>query len=471
MLAILRPSCSAALLVAVVATAAPPVLAASARPPPFPYRLDEDWTFLRDSRQRTDPLDALKFIPFGPAAADLSLTLGGEVRHRFESYRNDLWGAVPDDDKGYHHLRFMLHADLRAARQWRAYVELKSGLVEDKQAPLKPPEKDTLDLHQALVEWQSSSAPGAPTLLVRAGRQEFNYGSSRILTFRDGPNVRQSFDAGVVRVQHRGRKLDLFYGRPSETDVGSFDNQTTDQQLIYGLYGVTPLGLLPGAHLDLYVMGYDRDLARFPGGVGHEERYSVGARLWGRLRNLDYNFEALVQWGTFRDQDIQAWTLASDTGYTLTSAPTRPRLYVKANIISGDRRPGDGRLQTFNALYPRGAYFGDIGLLGPANLFNLHPGIVGRLTERWSYHVDGVFYWRHGRADGVYNAGGALVRPPNGSRELYIGTQADFVLTWTYNRQLSVEAAYARFFSGPFLEATGLARDVDYVSLMSRFRF
>ncbi len=445
--------------------------AGAARPPPFPYRVEEDWTFLRDPSLRTDPVDRLKYLPIGPAAADTSLTLGGELRHRYEYYRNDLWGGVPDDDDGYHHFRFMLHGDVRVGGRWRGYVELKSGLVADKQAPLKPPEKDRLDLHQAFIEWRHPLGQNGTTLLLRAGRQEFNYGSSRILTFRDGPNVRQSFDAALARLQTKTWKIDAFYGRPSETDPGIFDNQTVEQQLIYGLYGVTPFKGIPGASLDLYFMGYDRDNARYPSGIGNEERFSVGARFWGRRGAVDFNFETLAQWGTFRDEDIRAWTLASDTGYTLSGAPTRPRLYLKANIISGDRRAGDGRLGTFNALYPRGAYFGDIGQLGPANLYNLHPGIIGRLGERWTYHLDGVFYWRYGKADGAYNAGGALVRLPNGSDARYIGSQVDAVLTWTYNRQLSVETAYARFWAGTFLEESGPSENVDYVSVLTRYRF
>ncbi|WP_428978619.1 alginate export family protein [Chenggangzhangella methanolivorans] len=71
------------------------------------------------------------------------------------------------------------------------------------------------------------------------------------------------------------------------------------------------------------------------------------------------------------------------TRYTFSAVPLRPFVELKANVISGDRGPG-GRLGTFNALFPKGKYFGEIGLIGPANLVNLHPvigvslGLVGR---------------------------------------------------------------------------------------------
>lgn len=449
-------------------TAQPAPAARDPRPPPTPYRVEENWTFLRNPALRTDPVDAVKFIPL-TADGTSSLTLGGEARHRWENYYNDAWGAIPDDENGYHLIRLMLHTDVRVGAFWRFYAELKSGLVRGKIAPVKPPDRDDLDLHQAFVEWHAPVA-GVPAL-TRVGRQELNYGGMRILTFRDGPNVRQSFDAAVVRAQPGTWKIDALYARPAETDPGIFDDQTNTQQLIYGLYAVTPLPQLKGASLDLYYLGYDRDLARFPGGIGNERRHSLGARFWGRRGALDYNFEALWQWGDFRGDEIRAWTVASDTGYTVAAAPTAPRVYLKANIISGDRAPRDGRLDTFNALYPRGAYFGDIGLLGPANLINLHPGIGGKFSPRWSYALDSVFYWRESAADGVYNAGGALIRPPGTSTARYIGTQSDVSVTWTYDRHFSVEAAYARFWAGEFLRETGRHETVAYLSLLTRYRF
>lgn len=438
------------------------------RPPPSPYRVEEDWRFLRNPALRTDRMDALKFIPLSLDGTRV-LTLGGEARHRWENYYNDAWGAIPDDENGYHLLRLMLHADVRLGGQWRLYGELKSGLVRGRTAPVKPPDQDDLDLHQAFVEWHG---PVAGVLaLVRIGRQELNYGGMRILTFRDGPNVRQSFDAAIVRARPGTWKIDALYARPAETDPGIFDDQTNDKQLIYGLYAVTPVPRCKGASLDLYYLGYDRDNARFVSGIGNERRHSLGARFWGRRGALDYNFETLWQWGDFRGEEIRAWTFASDTGFSATALRTSPRFYVRANIISGDRAPRDGRLDTFNALYPRGAYFGDIGLLGPANLINLHPGVTGKLSARWSYAVDAVFYWRESTADGIYNAGGALVRPPGTSTARYIGTQADVSLTWTYNRHVSVEAAYARFWAGDYLRATGRHDTVAYLSLLTRYRF
>ncbi len=455
------------LLLASVSAAAAPA-ARDPRPPATPYRVEENWAFLRDPALRTDPVDALKFIPLDPEGTDF-VTLGGEARHVWRYFHNEAWGAQPDDANGYHLIRLMLNADVRLGAHWRIYGELKSGLVEGKITPIRPADRDDLDLHQAFVERRDTTS-SVPWLL-RVGRQEFHYGSGRILTFREGPNVRQSFDAALFRVQPGAWKIDTLCARPAETTPGIFDNQTDDQQLIYGFYAVTPLTLLKGANLDLYYLGYDRDNARFLGQSGDERRQSLGARFWGRRNALDYNFEALWQWGDFRTDEIRAWTVASDTGYTFASAPTSPRLGLKANIISGDRDPSDGRLGTFNALYPRGNYFGEIGLLGPANLVNLHPGITGKFNRSWGYGLATAFFWRESNRDGIYNSGGAVVRPPGSSTARYIGTQSDLSINWTYDRHFSVEVFYAHFRPGDFLRETGRHESVDFLSLVTRYRF
>src|SRR5438477_3953925 len=117
-----------------------------------------------------------------------------------------------------------------------------------------------------------------------------------------------------------------------------------------------PLTLLPEGHVELYYLGLDRHGAKFDQGTGRELRHSVGTRIFGKPKPWDYNIEALYQSGTFDEGRIDAWTAASDTGFTFP-IPLDPRLGLKADIASGDRHPNAESLQTFNALFPRGAYF------------------------------------------------------------------------------------------------------------------
>ena len=119
----------------------------------------------------------------------------------------------------------------------------------------------------------------------------------------------------------------------------------------------------------------------FDAGSGREQRHSVGGRVWGRTDFWDYNYEMVFQWGRFSDGAIRAWTTASDTGFRIESAPLRPRIGLKADIASGDNDLADHTLGTFNALFPKGAYFSQADLLGPYNLMDLHPSVELHLTK------------------------------------------------------------------------------------------
>jgi hypothetical protein len=228
---------------------------------------------------------------------------------------------------------------------------------------------------------------------------------------------------------------------------------------------------VPGLKVDFYLLGYDRDPARFNEGFGGESRYSWGTRLWGKYESWDYNLEGLYQWGDYTNGNINAWTFASDTGYSFLDLPGRPRLGLKANSASGDETQGDGDLNTFNALYPKGGYFGEIGILGPSNFFNLHPNITWSPVKGLRLYADTMFFWRESLNDGVYGPSGNLLRAAGNSRERYVGTQVDFSIAYQVDPHWNIALEYGHFFTGNFLRQTGPSEDVDFVQVRTTYRF
>ena len=71
-------------------------------PPPLtPLRYDEDYSYLADPNARSGAWwEPLKYIP-SDETGDVYLTLGGEIRPRYESYENNNWGQEPAPDDGY----------------------------------------------------------------------------------------------------------------------------------------------------------------------------------------------------------------------------------------------------------------------------------------------------------------------------------------------------------------------------------
>ena len=419
-----------------------------------PLRSDEDWSFLRDPGKRTELFDPLKFIPLDDQGRAY-LTLGGEARLRYEYFHDPDWGAGPERD-GTLLQRYMLHADVQADPRLRVFAHLKSGLENGRAGGPEPPDEDRLDLHELFVDGRWDDA-----FVLRLGRQEMKYGSSRLVSPREGPNVRRSFDAARARLSLDGWRADAFVSRPVETDPGVFDDGREDGQAFWGLYGVIPTGA------EVYYLGLDREDAEFDQGTAHEVRHSLGTRLFGDAGGLDYNFELVYQFGRFGRGDIQAWTFASDTGFTYKNL----RLGLKADVASGDRHPSDPGLGTFNALFPKGSYFSETGLIGPANLIDLHPAISIEAAEDVELVADWDFFWRHSTRDGLYGPSLNLSRSGGTNDERYVGSQLSLSVEWSLQRHLVLVLFYAHFFAGPFLEESPPGEDVDFVGSWLTFKF
>jgi hypothetical protein len=179
-----------------------------------------------------------------------------------------------------------------------------------------------------------------------------------------------------------------------------------------------------------------------------------------------------MQFGTFGSDDIRAWTFASETGYSLTKLPLRPRLSVKADISSGDN-PSSHTLGTFNPIYPIGKYFGvltDTGP-GPVNFIDVHPQIQTQLGHGVSVIADLVVQWRENLNDGVYAVPGFLLVPADGSRARFVGYRPGAEVRWQIDRHAYLQADYGIFYAGEFLKQASPGRNINYMEFWAGYKF
>jgi hypothetical protein len=364
----------------------------------------------------------------------------------------------------------MIHADAHFWDYFRVFTQFKSGLEDGRNGGPRPTDRNDFDLNQAFFDVR---APWSQTdsLTFRVGRQELAYGSSRLISVRDAPNVHLTFDGVKSIFQIGAWRVDAFAVKPVRTKVGVFDDDPDPNQNFWGLYAVAPVSWIPGGHADLYYLGLERDEAHFDQGTAHELRHSVGSRIWGRKSGWDYNLEFVYQFGSFGSGDIQAWTAASDVGFTFEKTPLKPRLGLKANVTSGDNNPSNADLQTFNPLFPRGAYFGEPALIGPANHIDIHPSLDLSLVQNLLLSLSWDCFWRESTRDSIYGPAVNLIQSGNTSNARYVGNQAEAMLEWRLDRHLTLTADYAHFFAGDFLKQTTPGKDVDYFSAWVTFRF
>ena len=394
-----------------------------------------------------------------------SLSAGGHVRQEYERFDNEEWGAEVPDQTGYWLQRYMLHVDARLSRHVRLYGELKSGIEAGRAGGPRGSDEDRLDLHQGFVDFSVGR------VTVRVGRQELSFGSQRLISVREGPNVRQSFDGGSVVVQRGRWRADGFGTRYVSTETGVFDDSPDTGRSAWGVYAARSRAQDGTKGVDLYYLGYRRTTATFDQGRGRELRHSWGARLWQTSSAIDYNFEAVLQTGRFTNATIRAWAIASDTGYRIETAPWRPRLALRANVTSGDEDPHDNRLGTFNPLFPRGGYFGLIASAGPSNQVDLHPLLTLNPRSDLAVTTGWLFFWRHRIDDGIYTTSGTLLRSAEGTRSRFVGHSPGVEAIWQVKGYLSLTGNASLFTAGPFIRESGPARTIRFLAGWVTYRF
>lgn len=428
-------------------------------------RYDEDWSDLADPAARTGRWsDDLKYIDLG---GDAYATLAAEIRVRNESYRNNLWGSADAPNDGYQWLRFVPSVDLHAGRV-RAFVQPIAAYAIGVAPRAGPVDQTRVDLLQAFTDVRIGDAEtGAAEGLgvtLRAGRQMIPLGTERLVGTRYGPNVPLAFDGFRALASLDGAKLSLFAVRPVQPGPASFDDRRSRTRSLWGAY-------LTRGGLDLYYLGYRNRQARFGGETARELRHSLGARLSGSREGWHYNLEAIYQFGRFGAQTISAWSVGSEVGHRFAAARFAPDAVLRFNVVSGDGDPGDNRLGTFNALFPKGKYFGELSPVGPYNIVSANPRVALSLGGNVSASLAGMAYWRFSRNDGIYDIPGNLIRAPGGSRARFIGSEVEGTLAWQATPDLELSTSLSLFDAGRFIRETGPARTIAMFGLEANFRF
>jgi len=430
-------------------------------------RYNEDWSFLADQSRSTDWLDPVKYVPLH--GTNVYVSFGGEARLKYECYSDAVFNQKPADSDGFLLQRYLLFADVHATRYFRGFVQLQSSLEDFRTGGPRPTDRDELDVHQAFLD-ANVFLKNDDEIILRSGRQEMAYGSQRLITVRDGPNNRLAFDAVRALSKLGDWHLDAWISQPVDIDPGMFDDRRIQQTTFWGAYATGALPLITGLSADFYYLGLSRENAHFASGTADELRHSLGTRLFGRNGSLDWNFEFVGQVGTFGNNSILAWTAASDTGWNFVEAPAKPRLFLHADIASGNH--GGSTLGTFNPLFPRASYFNEASLIGPQNLMDLQPGVEFSLTKSLKLVTSCDFVWRESLDDAVYGVSGNVQVAPGRSNARFVGTFPAVSLAWQATRHLGFAANYVAYLFGDFVtQSQPYQHNGNYVNASATYRF
>ena len=445
---------------------AQPAAADGSAPPARPQiqfnRWQEDWSVLADPRTPREPLDSLKYIPLDQDPKTY-LSFGVDERVRYESNDAPGFGTGSNRKDDYVIQRTEVDADLRVGPV-QTFVQLQSDFAPGK-ARLTPVDQDRLDLEQGFVA--AVEPVGDGILKVRVGRQQFAFDLQRFVSVRDGPNVRQSYDAAWLDYELPRWRFIGYLSQPVvNRDLRAFDDYSSGRLTFSGLR--VERKVFGSDELSAYWSRFTQDAVTYAAVKGDERRDVFDGRFAGAAQGLDWDFEAMGQVGAFAGQTISAWAFGTRTGYTLAQAPWQPRLGLQFDGASGDADPRDHTLGTFNPLFPNGYYVTLSGYTGYVNFVHLKPSITLHPLTRLTAMLAMAGQWRQTTHDAVYTQPNVPVAGTAGRPGRYTGTYGQLRLDYVFNPHLTGAVEAVHFAVGDVIRQAG-GHDGDYLGVELKF--
>lgn len=430
-------------------------------------RYNEDWSYLANPTARkgywTEPL---KYMGLADDRS-IYLVTGMEARSRYEGYANLNWGSAPNES--YIWQRVMPYVDLHTGHV-RFFAQPIISTIQGVDRPTRPVDTTGIDMLQAFGEVRTDVAAGV-SLSVSAGRKLISLGAGRFIDTRYGVNIPQAFEGADATLTSQSHQITGLYYHPVDNRPGDFDDRSSLQKAVWGIYATRWLGAKHAIGVDAFYLGLRDNAAVYDQGSGREIVHTFGSRVFGATGSWHWNIEGALQGGRFAGYRRTGWGIGGEVGYRFASVATGPDVSLLSEIISGDDNPRDHSLGTFNPLFPRGKYFGALSPIGPRNLIRARPGITIEPWNDVALSLTTAAYWRQSVADGVYGVAGNVVRSGRNSTARFIGTQVELTLAWQATPELNVTASVSAFEAGTFIRETGPAQTIKMLGIMANYRF
>jgi hypothetical protein len=345
--------------------------------------------------------------------------------------------------------------DVREAFSKRANIPLQNGAEGD----------DSFDLRLASIEIGDPSH-----FSLKLGRQVLSYGDERLVGPLEWLNFSRTFDAAKFHYQAKTWWLDAFTSSVVRIRRNQFnqsdwlDDAATRNEFFSGLYFSSQF--LPFQATDLYAFHLHEENP-----TGTSNFLTLGTRLKGdatKLAGWDYTLELAGQSGQVNGQELTAYAYHLEGGYNWLKTAWKPRLALEYSMGSGDSDPNDGRVHTFQNLFPTN--HPPYGLMDTFSWQNLH-NVVLRLAAQPHAKVktslDFHSFWLATTGDAWYRANGTTrVRAINPNASSHAGCELDFTVNAKLSQHLDMLVGYSHFFAGAYLADTGASDDADFAYLM-----
>ncbi len=390
-------------------------------------------------------------------SGSVCLAVGGEYRLKTEALDPPDFG-IRATDRAYiaNGQRFLVHAELRTQWGVRAFVQLSGASDAGRKPTERPFDRSGPNIAQAFVDLP---LPVFSSTVLRIGRQELDSEGNRLISLREAANLRLAFDMAHLQTKIAGVSVVGFYGRPVLNRIGSFDDRGNPGETFLGGWVSAPVLSTPSA-LSLFFFSRDRKTAVYEQGTAADKRRTLGLRYSGSDPMWDYAIQAAHQHGTSGVAHIDASGFAGDVGWH-PNVWSRPRLGMSFGVASGDKRPNDKTLGTFDVLYPNLGYFTDAPVYYPGNTADAQPNVTLNITPHLSVRSGSDFVFRVSNRDAVYAPPGIPLIRGDGTGPAFVTALSYLRADWTINSHVRLSVSGVHSSIGSLVESAG-GRNFNY---------
>ena len=433
------------------------------------FRYDDDCRGLASSVETLQGIDRLKYLPLD-SDGKVWLTIGGEYRLKTEALDAPDFGVV-SADKAYVAVgeRFLAHADVRTQTGWRLFLQFSAATDVGRRPVERSFDRSAPDIAQGFVEIPVEIPKG--TAALRIGRQELDLGDTRLVSPREVANLRLAFDMASALVHLDDADVLGFWGRPVVNKSGAFDDSAPTTESFYGITIKTrPTIVGSPVEVDTLLLGRNRAHASFFDATGPEQRRFAGVRIAGVRGAVDYSAAISYEFGHVGQSDISAYGISATGGYRFETARWKPRFGVDFGLASGDRNRRDGKINSFDPLYPNLGYFTDAPVDFPVNWIGIEPNISIEPQASISIKFGTDIHFRDSTADGIYASSGKVFVPGGLSDGSFADALAFAHMTWHATHRLQLDLGYVRGWVGKVV-STVHGHDLNYGVVAGLYRF
>lgn len=412
------------------------------------------------------------------AALDAQVvTVGGEVRERYEFRDNADFNSNASDTLSFVGSRIRLHLGYEVTPDIAFFLQMQDSRLFGSETSTASNEKN-LDLHQGYLTVKNLAGPLTMTL----GRQEMVFGDSRLVGNFGWSNIARSFDGIKLGYSTARARTDVWVATVKKfanlDPDPAFTSSNRKEQTFFGIYH--GWSGIPGMMWEPYAMflwdtgsgGSITDPA-----ARDQRRVTLGLRVASQAlaESADYTAEGAYQFGGIQGRDIRAYAFAVKAGYTLPVA-LKPRIGIEYDRASGDDNSSDDKFETFENLFPTNhIHYGYMDYVGWRNMQDLRFSLGVKPTKVSSISVDYHWFWLAEKRDNWYRASGHIFRttPTTGNTKAELGQEINLVAYTMIKEKLRLEAGYGRFFPGDYVKVNfpSATDDSDFLYLQAMVNF